>query len=88
MITLVAFGHHVDGSVWQENRYHFDTVLDAVETGEDVSRVEGFYVLETHYDSEYNSDVTTVLYEESTENMSLQVSPVFRVRDCKPLQYV
>ena len=87
MITLVAFGHHVDGSVWQENRYHFDTVLDAVETGEDVSRVEGFYVLETHYDSEYDSDVTTILYEEARKTCP------FRSHPCSgfgtvPLQFV
>lgn len=79
MISLVAFGRYEDGGVWQEHRYQYPNVLEAVNDGENVSRVEGFYVLETRYDPNFNLDKVTVIYEENTENYGLRVDPTIRV---------
>jgi hypothetical protein len=79
MILFVAFGTHPDGTIWQESRYQFESILEASNEAEKVSDVEGYYVLHTRYSSDVDDDITDIVYEENTEGYSIQCSPFIRV---------
>ena len=79
MILLVAFGTADNGNLWVQKRYNFETIADAVETGEGVDKMEGFFVVHFSYDAPKNADEGVVVYEHNTDGYLLSCSPFVKV---------
>jgi hypothetical protein len=72
-LTLVMFGTNENG-LWNQKRYSFKTIADAVEVG-DSEDCDGYVVLASWYEEGKNMDEVKVVYEENTEDVSLVTFP-------------
>ena len=82
MFILVNFGSNKNG-LWSMKRYKFQTILDAVECGENTNAREGgtgFVVIASYYDDGKNDDEMKVVYEENAEDVEIQTFPHISVR--------
>ncbi len=71
---LVNFGTDESYGTWNQKRFGFTTVADAVTAGEEVKGT-GFVVIASYYEPGTNDDEMKVVYEENTEEVTIKTFP-------------